>query len=198
MQPSSNPAPCPRHGSGGWLCGLCRAPSPFPADPATLHAQLSLPLALPTPLTLPAQTPVLPGSGASFTLPLVGPLLTKCQPWPSPKGWGVPTQVWGWWEPPVLLVLTKQGGSRQHRHYLHAPARREQLEQNKHSSSSFLHLHWVSSHGEHREPWPCTPRSQPALSPATAARCRGFVLLCPPSQGARRSHRDVQKFCLLP
>lgn len=25
-----------------------------------------------------------------------------------------------------------------------------------------------------------------------------FVLLCSPSQGARRSYRDVQKFCLLP
>lgn len=179
MQPSSNPAPCPRHGSGGWLCGLCRAPSPFPADPATLHAQLSLPLALPTPLTLPAQT---------------GPLLTKCQPWPSPKGWGVPTQVWGWWEPPVFSMLTKQGGSRQHRHYLHAPARREQLEQNKHSSSSSCTSTGSAATGStgspghaHRGPSLHCPQPLP-----------GFVLLCPPSQGARRSHRDVQKFCLLP
>lgn len=34
--------------------------------------------------------------------------------------------------------------------------------------------------------------------PSHCLEVPGFVLLCSPSQGARRSYRDAQKFCLLP
>lgn len=77
--------------------------------------------------------------------------------------------MWSWWEPPVLLrhpkapVLTKRGGYRQHRHYLHAAARREQLEQDKISSSLLPTPPLGHQPQEHREPWPCHHGPQPLL-----------------------------------
>lgn len=112
--------------------------------------------------------------------------------------------MWSWWEPSVLwrhpsvLVLTKRGGYRQHRHYLRV-AGREQLEQNRQSSSSFLPAPPLGHQARRAQGALAVHTAVPAC--AVPSHCRevpGFVLLCPPSQGARRSYRDVQKFCLLP
>lgn len=203
MQPSRHPVPCPRHDSPeGGSVGCAEL------HPSSLLTQLLCMLSrachwlCPHPFYCrPAHTPVLPGSGASFTL--AGPLLRMWLPQPSPKGWGESALVWSWWEPPVFLrhpntlVLTKRGGYRQHRHYLHV-ACREQLEQNKHSSS-LLPAPAPGHQPQGAQGALAMHTTVPAC--AVPSHCRevpGFVLLCPPSQGARRSYRDVQKFCLLP
>lgn len=80
---------------------------------------------------------------------------------------------------PNALVLTKGGGCRQHRHHLHAAALREQLEQNQLSSS----LLPAPPLGHRELPWPCSPQSQPVLSPATAGRCRALSCSAPPPRG---------------
>lgn len=138
-------------------------------------------------------------------LPLAGPLLRMWLPWLSPKGWGVPTPVWSWWEPPVLLrhpnplVLTKWGGYGQHRRYLDPSSQGAAGAEQAQHSSSLLPAPPLGHQPRGARRALAMHTTVPAC--AVPSHCRevpGFVLLCPPSQGARRSYRDVQKFCLLP
>lgn len=100
--------------------------------------------------------------------------------------------MWSWWEPPVLLrhpgalVLTKQGGYRQHRHYLRV-ARREQLEQNKQSSSSSLLPAPPLGHQPRRAQAALAMHTTvPACAvPSHRREVPGFVLLCPPLPGGQ-------------
>lgn len=188
---TSRQVPCPEaHLSGARLCRLRRAASLFPADWATLHAQLSPWLALPTP---PAP---LASQGPSF-------LWAQEPCWTSPrdtaataitKGLGCANPLRGAGESPQRPRDTRRPGwcsqsvaatgSTGAAQMLQPPgSQRAARGRPGTTPASCLHSHQATSNGEHREPWPSTVQSQAALSPATASRCQGLSCCAPPPRG---------------
>lgn len=150
----------------------------------------------------PAQTPVLPCSGPSFTL--AGPLLRMWLPQPSLKGRGRASSGVELVGAPSALEIPQCTGADKAGRLQAAQALPACRSQGAAGAEQAEQQHLLSAPPLGHQPRraqgaPAVATTVPAC--AVPSHCRevpGFVLLCPPSQGARRSYRDVQKFCLLP